>query len=213
MMINLKTRPVPDDEPLFGQSKWWGEVDLPEDMPYPEVTVTDEGGDTWDEPLTFICQIRCEDLVDVDPEDVLPHEGMLYFFAALDYFLGDLDAPVYPGMGKWPKECSRVLYAPSCDNLHTHHVVNADGTPACKPPEAIVFSHCRKAGDGLRLLGRPYLEEVRQLMPDMLNLLQIDEDDRWNLTFHDSGMLNFLIRPADLWERRWENVQCYMFSF
>ena len=95
---------------------------MPETLDYPELLVTDEDGDSWQDPLTFICQIRCEDIAALDPEELLPHEGMLYFFAALDYFLGDIEAPSYPGMGQWQTESFRVLYSPFCEQLHTHQL-------------------------------------------------------------------------------------------
>lgn len=209
-MIQIETYPT--DSPLTGQSKWWGQPDMPEDLDYPEVTVT-EDGDTWDEPLTFVCQIRCEEIAALDEEGLLPHEGMLYFFAALDYFLGDIDTPLYPGMGQWQQEYFRVLYSPTCDDLHTHHVVNPDGTPANLPAEAITFTKCSRHDDGQRLLGLPYIIEVSEQMPDYLSLLQMDECARWNLVFHDSGTLNFLIRPDDLRQRRWDKTECYLYSF
>lgn len=210
-MIRITTHPT--DDPLFGQSKWWGEPDMPEELDYPEVTVTEQDGDSWQDPLTFICQIRCAELASFDPEGLLPHNGMLYFFAALDYFLGDIDAPSYPGMGEWQPEHFRVLYAPNCEVLHTHHILNADGSSATLPAEAITFAPCKENSDGLRLLGLPYIEEVREDMPGMVSLLQVDEDDRWNLTFHDCGTLNFLIRPNHLKQRKWEKTACYLFSF
>jgi len=209
-MIKLETRPT--DDALYGKSKWWGEPDMPEELDWPEVTVNDDEGDTYNDPLTFVCQIRCEDIAALDPEGLLPHEGMLYFFAALDYFLGDIDTPAYPGMGQWIPEHYQVLYSSTCDDLHTHHTCYPDGTPATKPAEAITFSPSNEADDGLRLLGYPYIEEVREAMPGMLSLLQIDEDDRWDLTFHDCGMLHFLIRPDDLKSCKWQNTCCYLFS-
>lgn len=209
-MIKITTSPTED--PLFGQSKWWGEPDMPETLVYPEALVT-EDGDSWQDPLTFVCQIRLEDIAALDPEGLLPHEGMLYFFAALDYFLGDIEAPSYPGMGPWQPQHFRVLYAPNCEALHTHHVLAADGTPANLPAEAITFTASDANDDGQRLLGLPYIEDVREAMPGMLSLLQVDEDDRWGLTFHDCGTLNFLIRPDDLKKRQWDKVACYLFSF
>ena len=209
-MIKIETHPT--DSPLIGQSKWWGEPDMPDDLDYPELTVT-EDGDCWQDPLTFICQIRCEELAVLDPEGLLPHTGMLYFFAALDYFLGDIDAPSYPGMGVWQSEYFRVLYSPTCEALHTHHIVQEDGTPATLPAEALTLSPSNDNGDGLRLLGLPYIEDVREDMPGMLSLLQVDENDRWGLTFHDCGTLNFLLMPDDLQARRWDKTQCYLFSF
>lgn len=200
------------DSELFGRSKWWGFPDMPEELEYPEVPVNVDG-ELYYDPLTFVCQIRCADLAPHDPEGLLPHEGMLYFFAALDYFLGDLDTPAYPGMGEWKKEYFRVLYSPSLDQLHTHHLNYPDGTQATMPAEVISFEKVSKDDDGQRLLGYPYLEEVRQEMTGWLSLLQVDESDRWGLTFHDSGMLNFLIRPEDLQQRRWNQTTCYLFSF
>ena len=67
---------------LFCGSKWWGDPDMPENMQYPTVEAT-EDGETFNYPLTFICQINCEDIAAFDPEGKLPHEGMLYFFAAI----------------------------------------------------------------------------------------------------------------------------------
>lgn len=211
---------------LFGQSKWWGFPDMPEDLEYPEVPVreeyVDDAGrdavDEYDDPLTFICQIRCSDLAAVDPEGLLPHEGMLYFFAALDYFLGNLDAVVSPGLGEWDAPWFKVLWAPSCENLHTHSILYEDGTEACLPAVPMAFScgsagdSCETTGDGFQLLGRPFYDEVAQEMPGMINLLQIDENDDWNLRFFDCGMLNFLITPADLAARRWSAVRCYLTS-
>lgn len=172
-MIRIETHPT--DSPLTGQSKWWGEPDMPETLDWPSVKVTDEDGETYDDPLTVICQIRCEDICPMDSDNLLPHEGILYFFAALDYFLGDIETPTYPGMDEWQRDYFRVLYSPTCDDLHTHHVNFPDGTPATMPAEAITFSKGDASDDGLKLLGNPYIEEVtssdsveKQFTSDML---------------------------------------------
>ena len=186
---------------------------MPEMLDWPTVRVTDEDGERFDDPLTFVCQIRCEDISPLDSDNLLPHEGMLYFFAALDYFFGDMETPAYPSMGEWQQDYFRVLYSPTCDDLHTHHVSYPDGTPATMPAEAITFSNGNACDDGLKLLGSPYIDEVTQSMPGMLSLLQIDGNDRWNLMFHDCGTLNFLITPADLRKRQWNRTKCFLFSY
>ena len=208
-MIRLTTKKAEDE--LFGQSKWWGEPDMPETLCYPEVCVV-EDGETYNDPLTFLCQVRCDELAPFDTEKRLPHQGMMWFFAALDYFLGDLDTPSYPGMGEWKAKYFHVLYAQDISTLHTHHLRYPDGTQATLPAEAICFSEGHNE-DGHRLLGRPYLEEVSEAMPGFVSLLQVDEDERWNLTFHDCGMLNFLISPDDLRQRHFNHVRCYLHSF
>ena len=88
---------------LFCSSKWWGDPDMPFDMEYPTVEVTDEDG-TYDYPLTFVCQIDCEDIAPLDPENRLPHTGMFYIFAGLDEYLDQFDSPFHNGKGPWPKK-------------------------------------------------------------------------------------------------------------
>lgn len=208
-MIAVSTLSATGDS-LSGRSKWWGFPDLPESLDWPSVLVNDEG-DEYDDPLTFICQIRCEELAPFDPEGLLPHSGMLWFFAALDYFLGNLDAACYPGLGVWEAPYFRVFYAPSSEDLHEHSLVYDDGTPAVLPAERLVFS----AADGdsdTRLLGAPFYEEVSWETPGMLSLLQIDENDDWGLRFSDSGMLNFMISPEDLAARRFSAVRAVLHS-
>ena len=137
-MIKITTQKT--DADLFGKSKWWGFPDMPDNLDYPEVSVNDDG-DEYEDPLTFICQIRCDEIASLDKENLLPHEGMLYFFAALDYFLGNLDAILSPGMGEWDASYFKVLYAPDCKELHTHRIVFEDGSPFGLPAESITFTY------------------------------------------------------------------------
>ena len=205
-MIKISTEP--SEDVLYGESKWWGFPDLPDELDWPTVKADDDG-EEFDDPLTFICQIKCSDLAPFDPEGLLPHEGMLYFFAALDYFLGDLDAFTSPGMGEWPSEYFKVLYSPTSEGLNTHTLMYDEDTPACPAPERIIFSN---EDSYTRLLGEPYLEEVREAFRGYVSLLQIDENDDWDLRFFDSGMLNFIIKPADLAARRFDKVRAWLFS-
>lgn len=208
-MIRIISRPSSDG--LYAQSKWWGFPDLPDNLDWPTVEASDEG-ETFEDPLTFVCQIRCSDIAPLDPEGLLPHEGMLYFFAALDYFLGDLDAWTAPGMGEWPAECFRVLYSPTCEGLNTHTVFydEEETEPAALPPEEIEFS---QEGEGYTwMLGEAFPEETREALPGLVNLLQIDGNDDWGLRFFDCGMLNFMIKPADLKARRFDKVRVWLYS-
>ena len=101
---------------LFCASKWWGDPDMPETMEYPTVEVT-EDGETYDYPLTFLCQINCEDIAAMDKTGLLPKEGMLYFFAAIDKWIG-YESPTSNGAGEWPKGYVSVKYA-KCINFET----------------------------------------------------------------------------------------------
>lgn len=202
MAIRLNFNETEKD--LTGLSKMWGCPDLPDCLGYPEVAVND-GGELVDDPMTFICQLRLEDLAALDTEGALPHKGMLYFFASLDYFLGNFDALASPGMGEWDERYFKVLYSPVCDGLHTHTIVFDDGTPYGLKAEEISFEKCPDKEDGFKLLGKPYLDEIEELYPGWISLLQLDCSDRWNLQFFDCGMLCFL--------KKGKEVKCYLHSF
>ena len=80
MAIKLSVQPT--ERILFCGSKWWGDPDMPANMEYPTIEVT-EDGETYDYPLTFICQINCTDIAPFDAENKLPHAGKLYVLAAI----------------------------------------------------------------------------------------------------------------------------------
>lgn len=204
MAIGIQTHRTVED--LSGKSHWWGFPDLPEGTAYPVRGETDEDG--LEDTLTFICQIRLEDIAAFDKENMLPHKGMLYFFADLDYFLGDLEAEAQH-LGFWDSDAFRVIYSPETDNLHTHRVQWEDGSDACPAPEEITFSEAPDNSYGHRLLGIPYYEETAQEAPGHISLLQIDEDDSWGLRLYDLGNLNFLISPAALAASDFTKAQLY----
>lgn len=199
-------------EPLDGCSKWWGAPDLPAGSPYPVAHCSDDG-DEWDEPLTFLCQIRCEDIAELDPDGLLPHQGMLYFFAAVDYFTG-LNCPLYTPIGEWPSENVRVMYSPSCEGLEPYEMYwDEDGTSVFQPAERLRFETCGVCDDGFKLLGRPYISEINEEYDeDFVSLLQIDENDDWSLRFYDCGMLFLLLRKSQLLERDWHSVVGCLYS-
>lgn len=197
---------------LFCASKWWGDPDMPEDMQYPTVKVT-EDGETYDHPLTFICQINCEDIAPYDKEGRLPHEGMLYFFAALDEWLG-YESPIHEGIGEWSPKTFVVKYA-KCINFETFRsciMVDEDDQPVTEPEMEILFSECKDDDCGHKLLGVPYFEEVRNEYPGMLNLLQLDDDDDIGMHFYDCGMVNLMIKESDLKYGNWKKTKAYLHS-
>ncbi len=195
-------------ESLVGQSHWWGAPDLPEHVPYPFVMVG-EGEEAYAEPLTFVCQIRLADIAPLDPDGFLPHEGMLYFFAPLDYFLGELNAPLDYHTPP------AVLYASPEEELRPYKLCwEGTGESVFRPAEAMTYRLSEEnSGDGHLLLSRPYQEEVTDAHPDSLSLLQIDEDDRWGLRFYDCGMYYFLMPESALTAREWDRVEGEMFFY
>lgn len=202
MAIRLTVKET--DRVLFCGSKWWGDPDMPEAMEYPM---------TEDYPLTFVCQINCEDIAKFDPEGKLPHEGMLYFFAALDQWLG-YESPLENGIGEWPKGHFVVKYAKEV-NFETFRsciMVDEDDNPITEPEREIEFSECADDADGIKLLGIPFYEEIRMEYPDMINLLQLDEDDELCMRFYDCGMVNLIMKESDLKFRNWKKTKAFLHS-
>ncbi len=206
MAIQIKTQAT--DEILTGKSHWWGAPDLPADIPYPYETLEDEEGE-YDEPLTFVCQIRLSDIAEYDRENLLPHTGMLYFFAPLDYFLGDLDSQLDYHTNPV------IIYSDKENGLEPYDLHWEDtGESIFRPAESMEFMRSEeKSGFGHMLLSRPYQEEIAEANPGCISLLQIDEDDVWGLRFFDCGMYYFIMQEKDLKNRCWDKVKGDLFTY
>ena len=193
---------------LFCSSKWWGDPDMPENMQYPTINVT-EDGESYDYPLTFLCQINCEDIAAFDPEGLLPHEGMLYFFAALDKWLG-YDSPTENGEGEWSKGHFVVKYAKSInfETFQSCMMVDDEGNALTEREMEIAFSQCDDSENCIKLLGVPSSSEVVEKYEGLTNLLQIVRDANLELEFN--GQLNLLIKPSDLHFGNWKKTTSFL---
>ena len=187
---------------LFCGSKWWGDPDMPENMQYPVMQVT-EDGETYDYPLTFVCQINCEDIAKYDKDGKLPHEGMLYFFAAVDDYIG-YESPVENPMGEWPKGRFVVKYAKTInfETFQSCMLVDDEDQALTEREMEIVFSECADDEKCIKLLGTPSSAEVSGKYPDLINFLQIVRDE--NLPLEFDGELNLMIKPSDLGYGNWK---------
>ena len=199
MAIKVNIRPTQDS--LVGQSHWWGFPDLPESVDWP---VNNDG-----DLLTFICQIRMDEIAQFDPEGLLPHEGMMWFFADMDYFLGDMDARCN-GIGEWQRDSYKVIYQKEVDELHTHEYYWEDGSLAVLEAERITFEDVGEEDFGFKLLGMPAMTEGYENENEgMLSLLQLDEEDRWVMRFFDSGTINFMMPLEAMLQQDYS--QCLLF--
>lgn len=190
---------------LFCGSKWWGDPDMPENMQYPTIEVT-EDGETFDYPLTFICQINCEDIATYDKEGRLPHEGMLYFFAAIDDYLG-YESPVHNPSGEWPKGRVVVKYAKSInfETFQTCMLVGDEDEQLTEPELEIIFSECDDNEACIKMLA----ESADPEYPEHLKLLEILSDKIGNIDF-GTGHLEFLIKDSDLKFGNWKRTKAVL---
>lgn len=195
---------------LFCGSKWWGDPDMPENMQYPTVEAV-EDGETFDYPLTFICQINCEDLIPYDKDCKLPHEGMLYFFGAIDEWLG-YESPTTQGIGEWPKGHFVVKYAKTVnfETFQTCMLVDDDDQQLTESELEIIFSECDDNAPGIKLLGTPSDESVKAEYPDLGTLLQITSDAVSGIEFPDGATLNIMMKESDLKFGNWKKTKTYL---
>ena len=198
--INLKKT----DEDLFMKSKWWGNPDLPLDVDAPDCS-------------TFICQIRCDEIAQLDVDNRLPHKGMLYFFGELDYYLGDFDAYV-PDM-YWDSDDIKVLYVEDLENQEFEEVVfvDEDDNPYAFEPLAMEFSKDGDFAISTKLLGAPnnrQWEDWDEPFNGWVELLPIESDDygEGSLNFMDCGVLHIILDPKDLANKNFDNVTAIVCS-
>ena len=190
---------------LFCGSKWWGDPDMPENMTYPAVEVT-EGGESYDYPLTFICQINCEDIAGLDKEGVLPHEGMLYFFGAIDGYIG-YDSPVSNGPGEWPKGHIVVKYAKSInfETFQTCMLVGDEDEQLTEPELEITFSECGDDEAGIKML----CTSETAGYPDHITLLQLASDAIGGIEM-ENRTVDLLIKNSDLGFGNWKKAKAVL---
>lgn len=206
MAISIKTRIT--DKDLTGKSHWWGAPDLPSDIPYPYVNI-DENDETYPEPLTFVCQIKCSDIAIYDSENLLPHTGFLYFFAPIDYFLGEYYSPLDYHTDPV------IIYSSQENNLKPYKLCWEDTDESIfRPAEEIVFKKSTTLkGQDIRMLTLPYQDEISDQYIDCMAVLQLDEEDKWGLRFFDCGMYYFLMKRKDIINREWNKVKGALFTY
>lgn len=190
---------------LFCGSKWWGDPDMPENMQYPTMEVNDEG-ETFDYPLTFVCQINCEDIAPFDKEGKLPHEGMLYFFAAIDDYIG-YESPVQNPVGEWPKGRLVVKYAKAInfETFQTCMLVGDEDEQLTESELTITFSECEDSDNGIKMLAEVADEEY----PDHVSLLQIASDAIGGIELKDQT-INVLMKDSDLKFGNWKRAKAVL---
>jgi hypothetical protein len=185
---------------LFCSSKWWGDPDLPADMEYPTVEVTDEDG-TYGYPLTFVCQIDCEDIAPLDPEGKIPHQGMFYIFAGVDEYLEGFDSPFHNGEGEWGRKMAVVKYtkAINFETFRSAILVDDEDNSLTEAPPKMTFEACADDAPCTRILG---------IGPEqgLENFLQIVSGTA-GLQFPDNGVLSLQYAGKDFAAGKWKLVK------
>lgn len=197
-----------------GASRFWGNPDLPAGTAYP--MYIDDEGDEY--PYCFVCQINLEEIAPYDTDGLLPHQGLLSFFAKIDHYLGLFAATDCIGGSVSDTGAVKVLYFPTCDDMREVVLVDDDDRPLSPDELQIGFSHdVPPLCDEHLVFARPTHREWETWDPpceDWRILLQIDSFSGmdFNLNFMDCGVLDFLISPAALRSRNFDEVRAIVLS-
>lgn len=162
-----------------------------------------EDGEEGEYPLTFICQMDCEDIAPLDKDGLLPHEGMLYFFAAIDDFNG-YESPEHFPAGAWPAKAVRVKYAKQINMETFNSCILVDDEENELAEEALKANLEDGGTDGLSLLPGDSPQQ------GCVCLLRLRTDAAAGLQFPGGGSFDILIKESDLRFGNWKKAFGYL---
>lgn len=205
---------IPFEKLATGTSRFWGNPDLPEGTEYP--TYIDDEGDPY--PYFFICQINLKQLAEFAPDNPLPHEGLLSFFAKIDHYLGYMAASY--GISGYISSADdvKVFYFPETDTMEEVVILDDEDNPTAPEEMEITFArHVEPLSDEHELFAEPTHREWEtwdEPFEDWSILLQIDsfEGKDFVLNFMDFGVLDFLISPEALKNHDFSDVRGIVLS-
>lgn len=197
-----------------GTSRFWGNPDLPSGCDCPSY-LDDEGTEF---PYFFICQINLSELAPYDTDNLLPHSGLLSFFAKIDSYIGYYDRPGCIGGAVSGSDDVRVMYFPSCADLEETVPEDGEGSPSAPAELRIGFSFGLPPAEDEHAVfalptHRPW-EDWDSPFEGWQILLQVDSfgGDDFELNFMDTGVLDFLISLSDLKHCDFSDVRAVVLS-
>lgn len=197
-----------------GASRFWGNPDLPSGCAYPSY-LDDEGTEF---PYFFICQINLSELAPYDTDNLLPHSGLLSFFAKIDSCIGYYDRQGCIGGAVSGSDDVRVMYFPSCTDLEETVPEDGEDSPSAPAELRIGFSFDLPPAEDEHAVfalptHRPW-EDWDSPFEGWHILLQVDSfgGDDFELNFMDTGVLDFLISLSDLKHCDFSDVRAVVLS-
>ena len=199
----------------LGGSHFLGFPDIPEGFEFP--------CDEDDNELAFVCQIRLRDVPQAAREAAgLPNDGLLLFFADVDYCFGDESAEP-PCSNLQPSGSVHVEFVKpellNEDGIMRGTIVDEDGVPCGLPVHRIVFLNKEDGASDEKhqLFGEPFdmpYEDYDEPAKGFKMLLQVDsfEGDDFRVLFGDEGLFSFIVDPDALASGDFSNVRGWLSS-
>jgi len=206
MSIGIKLTPKDDVLPS-GSSYFWDAPQLPNPSLYPSIPDCDNNI----RPMIFIAQFNCAELAPFDMKNELPQKGFLWYFAAIDHFLG-YEAVMNHGIGYWDNGIYALYANVPADSLERFNPFDEESTVK---PHSLTFTTAPLRDDGHKLLGKPFEQDIDSYFPrgwQLLFQLDSDENEYFNLRFGDMGLLYFMIETRKLKQSDFSGIKAYMTS-
>ncbi len=154
------------------------------------------GTDYFDDEKAFMCQINLKDIAPFDTDNLLPHEGYLYFFIDPRDYTRSFKVRYYEG------EPDEVYESYNFDRQgNVDDDIMTEYRMTFKKEE-------EERTDGAKLLGLPHIMEHKVLLDGEKLLFQFDPLAS-DMEFLDDvgGLLYFIIDDVDLKNRNFDNVK------
>jgi uncharacterized protein YwqG len=226
--LQISTNPTNDGDIPVGASKFGGLPDLPSHLDWPTYD-HQVGGKT---PMCFVGQIHLPDVKPYDYHQVLPERGWLYFFDSMEAEF--FQVYFYEGGGENLQRTNlpggledNILEIFSSCTLRLRPVWTL---PAWPPRELDLYfkEHEHIGIDDMELieLYEQFREEVQgnryshQMfgycwswddVEDHL-LLLVETDKNTNMIWGDSGCMHYMIKPHQLAQKRFDQVENWEYS-
>lgn len=201
-MNSIRLKAKYDEKKLpVGVSKLFGTPDIYEGFVWPSIEVD---GEEYD--LSFIGQVNLKEIAKYDSDELLPKEGMLYFFYDLD------EMPHEPS----DKKACKVIYHESDQDLMSITYVDEDGEDLSFREMSVKFENVKEGflarkGPTHLLLGKPSLDYGfwYECIDGWQMLFQLDsmETEDISINFTDEGVLCFYIEKEKLKNKDFSDVR------
>jgi uncharacterized protein YwqG len=198
---------LPDRRIPVGASKIGGRPDLASGTPWPKSNGA---------PMTFLAQVRLDEVAAVAPEGTVPTEGLLVVFVALEedgmYPVADdaVVASVQETSGlkraRWPSALPEGLRFEEALVLPEPILSLPTETVGVSDPDdddwAEFVDSVTPTAPHHRMLGYPVSIQGDDWFPDRTLLIQVDSDGIAGMSFGDGGSLQVWVSASDLRDGR-----------
>lgn len=226
--LQISTNPTDEKNIPIGSSKFGGLPDLPSELEWPTYNCPIRG----ETPMSFIGQIYLPDVKPYDYHQVLPDRGWIYFFDSVEeqdlfqvYFYegpkeklqrtslpDELRGKIWEIFHSCTLRFRPVWTLPAWQPIEIHDLKEHEYMRIDNDELMEVYEQLRVEIQGNRYSHQMFgycwsWDEVEDYL-----LLLVDSDEHTNMCWGDAGCLHFMIKPDQLAQKRFDQVESWLYS-